>query len=153
MNCTLNTYDGDQYLITEAEKIGTEGAIEAAQSHVTISRLNLTLAVSSIKSIELTTEPIAQNLIGDPTEPRKLTAIPGVEDDSVQYRWLKKLVTHREYEKQYGGAPGYRVLEQADNGLWLAFKRVRTAATLPSGLQVCSTADGDYLDGAVNRSY
>jgi hypothetical protein len=78
------------------------------------------IAVKDIKDFRETSKPYSdQKLLESGIQAFGLPEIN--PDGSIQAKWVKKPVNRREFAKLYSG-PGYRVLSEADNHTWVAFR-------------------------------
>lgn len=85
-----------------------------------INTATRSLAVKDIKDFRETSRPYSdQKLLESGVQAFGLPQLN--EDGSIKAKWVKKTVNRREYSKVYSG-PGYRVLSEADNYIWIAFR-------------------------------
>lgn len=108
------------------------------------------IARKAISGIDPTTDPYL------PEEPFKLEAgeliykhgpILDVEEDAVLADWVKKQVSHREYEKKYANHPSYRMLSKDVDGVWIAFTMVRYYdKPRPDNIFLCTEREAKLLE-------
>lgn len=69
-----------------------------------------------ISTTRYTTQPLLEEVSQAFNEPM-------VEDGNVAYKWVKKLVPGRMYQKHYSAIPAYRKLSEQSGMVWIAFKQ------------------------------
>lgn len=104
---------------------------------------DMTIPAHQIVDFRKTSKPYGQPLIEAAAQAFSEPMI--TPDGGIRSRWVKKEVTHREYEKEFAGIPSYRKLGN-DGGLVQVAFRLPIHEIDTARLDYCSDTEIEHLE-------